>query len=1299
MNGRDMNRTLIKSIIRLIRNTKGRFLSLTAIVTIGVAFFVGVSASSPVMGYSVDRYDDETGLKDITVYSDYGFDEADMEAIRRDPYVLAAEGMYFADTVGVYGQTSVITRVHSWNPDGQINRFVLREGRLPEKADEAVAEAGTELEQGFPIGSTVQLVIPDDDGTSALQIRSVTVVGTIDTPVYLNMTKENSTLSNQYIETYLYVPDSAFSQEYYLEANILLKDGASYNTFTDAYEKYAEEAKESLEELAKTQKDVRIDRIKKDALKEYEEGLKEYEDGKKEFEDGISKGEKEIKHGEDEIGKGEDEIRKGEEEIEKNQKKLDEETRKALRELEKASQDIAKGKAEYEQKKKEFEQMKKDLLDKVKQIDDGVSQIDAGIESLKQAKDGLAQIDSGLKQIRDAKKQLADAKSGILAAMQEPLFTVNDPLSKLVQYSPDLKPLITALGLTENNTVADLMEAMQVQDNAWEAAEQVLSGIPEEFRSVPVSSLAEVLTEEQYSELCQLLGSLGMNEDTTVNGILAYIQEAKNDSSQAYPLLNTLLSMARITESTQLSLLCQAEPSLRELVSGLGLTENNTVGELLAAIDAKTAELDAQEKELQKTRDSITSQIRASGFDPDNIDGSIASLKKQKSDLLATRKQILDGIADGEKQLQDAWAKIQSGEAEIDAARKKLAEETARAQAQLNDARSQLRASKNLIAKSLTELGDARRELRDARTKGLDELEKAKEKLDDAKRQIDELKPGNWTVLDRKSHYATVTYRNTVDQMAAIGRLFPVFFILVAALVCLTTMTRMVDEQRGELGVLRAMGYSRLQCAGKYLIYAGTATLAGEVIGVIAGLAVFPAVIYHTWRMMYILPQMLLVLPWKTITLAGTGFLGGMLLTTWYACRRDTQEVPAQLMRPKAPKLGRKTFLEHITVVWNRLTFTWKVTMRNIFRYRQRFIMTVAGVAGCTALLVTGFGIRDSINSMVDVQFYDINRYDGTAELKSGITQKEAEQIAADLSEREDVEHAETVRMYSAKAASGNGIDETVSVMIFRDRETAEKAYSLRTRKKKVPIALEDKGVVISEKLAENLELSVGDSITFEAEDGRVRSVPISAVTEMYIRHYVLMSEECYREYFGELPDKIALLVKGSGDTARLRALQEDLTKMKEIEGIAFFDGLLENFNNMVKGLDIIVWTILFSSMALAFVVLGNLINVNISERQREIATLKVLGFRRKEVENYIYKENHILTLIGALAGLPVGTLLHHYIMRMVEMDYIMFGREILWPSYVIAVFLTFFFGILVNQSMRKKLSAIRMVESLKSVE
>ncbi len=1294
-----MNRTLMKSILRLIRQTLGRFLSLTAIVTIGVAFFVGVSASSPIMGYSVDQYDDERGLKDITIYSDYGFDAEDVEAVRKNPYVLEAEGTYFADAVGVYEQVSVITRIHAWNPDSTINQFVLREGRLPEKKNEALSEAGTELEQGFPIGSEVELVIPDDDGSSALQVRKVTIVGTIDTPVYLNMTKENSTLSNQYIETYLYVPEDAFSDDYYLEMNILLKDSAPLNAFTDAYETYAEEAAASLKELAKTQKDVRIDRIKKDALEEYEDGLKEYEDGKKEFEEGIADAEDEIKNGQDEIDKGEEEIRKGEEEINKNEKRLEEETAAALKKLENAAYDLEKGRAEYEKGKKEFEATRKDLLAKVTEIDNGIKQIDTGIISLNQAKDGLAQIDDGLRQIREAKGQLYAAKNGIEKAMQEPLFTVNDPLSKLYRYAPQLQSAAEALGLTENDTIASLLDAINAQNAVWEDAKSRLDEIPEEYRNASAASLAEVLSEEEYAALLQLLGAFGMSEETTIDSIVSYIDENIAQTEHTYPLIDALLSMARITDATPLSLLVQADASMAELVSAMGLTEENNVGELRAVLDAQIAALEKQEKELQDTRNGVVSELAANGFNAGNIDGEIAALKKQRSDLVALRKQILDGIAEGEAQLQDALYKIEQGEKELDEGRRQLAEETAKARAQLEDARSQLRASRNLITKSLGELSDARKELSEARTKGLDELEDAKKKLDDAKKEIDALKPGNWTILDRNSHYASATYRNTVDQMAAIGRLFPVFFILVAALVCLTTMTRMVDEQRGELGVLRAMGYSRLQCAGKYLIYAGLATLTGEVIGVVAGLAVFPPVIYHTWRMMYILPAMRLMIPWNIIVISCTCFMAGMLLTTWFACRRDTREVPAQLMRPKAPKLGRKTFLERIPLIWNRLTFTWKVTMRNIFRYRQRFIMTVAGVAGCTALLVTGFGIRDSINSMVDVQFYDINQYDGSITLNEDIDEQEAEAFLKKLTAREDVSHAECIRMYSAKAASGNGIDETVAVQIFPDDDAVKQVYRLRTRKGKKPVALTDDGVILSEKLAENLGLKIGDPITFEGEDGRTHAVPVTGITEMYIRHYVLISEACYEHYFGALPEQITLLVGGNGDTEQLRAMQEAVTEMPEVEAIAFFDGILENFNNMVKGLDIIVWTLILSSMALAFVVLGNLINVNISERQREIATLKVLGFRKKEVENYIYKENHILTLIGAAAGLPVGTILHHYIMRMVEMDYIMFGREVLWPSYVLAACLTFLFGVLVNHAMAKKLSAIKMVESLKSVE
>ena len=533
--------------------------------------------------------------------------------------------------------------------------------------------------------------------------------------------------------------------------------------------------------------------------------------------------------------------------------------------------------------------------------------------------------------------------------------------------------------------------------------------------------------------------------------------------------------------------------------------------------------------------------------------------------------------------------------------------------------------------------------------------------------------------------------------MEAISRVFPAFFILVAALVCLTTMTRLVEEQRNEIGTLRALGYTKWQCTLKYLFYAISATLIGIVVGSILGLSSFPLIIYHAWRMMYILPPIRFVIPSGLISLTAIVFIFAMSIATWFACKADTQDVPSQLMRPKAPPMGKKTFLENIPFIWNHLSFTDKVTMRNIFRYKKRFFMTIVGVAGCTALMLIGFGIRDSISNMVDINFKEIIQYDGMVSFEDDASNQIKEDALKEIQSIENVTDAKLGFVYTTKTYDDK-VDETASVHVFDPKEINH-VFNLRTRIGHKPISLTDDGVIINEKLAENLGVHVGGKITIEDEDGNPHEVNVSGITEMYINHFVLMSCQYYKEVFGKEAGSNIIYLSTTGDEAAQKLLANEISTIQAVEGVSLYSGQLDNFNSMVKGLNGIIWVLIVSSMLLAFVVLSNLITVNISERQREIATLKVLGFRRAEVKKYIFKENNLLAGIGGIVGIPVGIALHRYIMRTVEMDYLMFGRNIEWISFFYAFVLTILFSVIVNRMMTKRLNDIRMVESLKSVE
>ena len=1600
-----MSKKLLLSIWRMIRQSKTRFLSIMMIVALGVAFFVGVSSSATVMSESVDVYDDEMHLKDITIYSNYGFDQEDADNLNELEYVKKVEGTWFTDVFGVCGSDTLITRVHGYTEEQAVNRFVLKEGRMPENIHEALAESGTELQQGFEIGSTVRFAMPDGEENEDLKIQEVTITGTIDTPVYLNMTKENSTLSNQYIRTYLYIPAEAFDMDYYTEMNILLEEAESMNSFSGSYEEWCEAAKDKLTEISAVLKEGRYNRIKDEAEEKYNDGLKEYEDGKETFDAGIADAEKEIADAQKELDDGKKELQEGIDKLEDSQRELDRKVSDTNEELDSAEKQVEDSAGELEKNKKEVKEKKQDLNDILRQIEDGISQIDDAIEQLQTAADGADRIHEGLQQIGYAEETLS--------SLQESLAILSDDtkISDLSDF-PEFMQAASFLGLNKDASIAQLKKAVrkaekeadknrallneqkesllqqlkeagfaeddlsvqiqqkltliengltQVQDgldqteaglteiekketelNALkDTAVQLQTGISSLEQAIKsysivseaVSELDEDITVETLKELvsgieqaemslaldsstsmrdlsaalrdkiseyeaqrAQLQDSLAqieqavsaytalneavavLDQDMTVETAKALIPEIEQaalslglDSSASMHDLSAALT-DRISEyETQrsqlqagISSLEQAAASygavseavsvldeditvetLKELVSGieqaemsLGLDSSASMHELSDALTDKISEYEAQRAQLQDALTQIEQAVRDSGYD--SADEAAAALQAKKQDVLKTKKTLqntkkeldsqkasleeaLDGltqiksgekqldeyedslsqlssalkifgdeaslkdvssfipsvkavydtfslnenntlkdlngkindqlselsaqknkllrqsekistsvkesgydtpqqgvedlrkkgrqlasklteaeeggkkIAEAEEQIAEGEKKLSEAEKQIEDGRRELREAADEAQKQINEGWDTVQENREKIESAESELDDGRKELEEARTEGQKELDDALQELADARKEIDELDPNEWTVLDRQSHYASATYHSAIDQMAAISKLFPVFFILVAALVCLTTMTRMVSEQRGEIGVLRALGFSKIQCAAKYLIYAGTATVIGTVIGCIAGMLSFPIVIYHVWRMMYILPSIRLAVPWKLIILTAVMFLAAMLAVTWAACWSDLTEVPAQLLRPRAPKLGKGILIERIGMIWNRLTFTWKVTIRNIFRYRSRFIMTVAGVAGCTALLVTGFGIRDSINSMVDIQFYDIYQFDGTAVLEKDTDSSTVQQIIEKIRAIPGVESLNSSYGYTAKAYGSGSLSETVNAFIYEKPEDIEDSFDLRTRKGHHDLHLTDDGVIINEKLAENLGIKAGDTFRMEDEDGNLHDVRVAAVTELYIHHYAFMTENYYRSLFGSDPSVVNLQIKL--ENGNDKAVQEAIADTDGVDGIDFFDGILTNFRTMVKSLDLIVWTLIIASMSLAVVVLTNLINVNISEREREIATLKVLGFRKNEVRSYIFRENNILTMIGVLAGLPVGTVLHHYIMRMIEMDYIMFGREVLPFSYVISFVLTICFGIAVNHLMAGRLDKVQMVESLKSVE
>lgn len=562
------------------------------------------------------------------------------------------------------------------------------------------------------------------------------------------------------------------------------------------------------------------------------------------------------------------------------------------------------------------------------------------------------------------------------------------------------------------------------------------------------------------------------------------------------------------------------------------------------------------------------------------------------------------------------------------------------------------------------------------------------------------LEQGKWYVNDREDLTEYSGYGENADRMRAIGRAFPVLFFLVAALISLTSMTRMVEEQRTQIGTLKALGYSRRSIAGKYLGYAFWATVGGCVSGVLVGEKILPYIIVTAYGIMY--PHMnTAVIPYN-LYYGVSASLTALLCTmgaTLFSCYKELREQAAELMRPPAPKKGKRVFLEKIPSLWSQFNFIWKATIRNLLRYKKRFFMTVFGIGGCMALLLVGFGLRDSIVDIAKLQYHELQLYDANIILNTSASKQEQNNVEQELYWNDQVDKTAVGYLGQMKVKHGNE-EQEVYLNVPEDLQDFEEMVVFRDRRSYTQYDLETEGVILTEKTAKLLEVKEGDTITLCQTGKEDVKVKVGKICENYIGHYLYMSPEIYQSLYGEEPQYNSVyfqMKKGYED--QLEILGEDILKGEGALNISYTDSIEDQLDDMLGSLDIVMAVLVISAGLLAFVVLYNLNSINITERRRELATLKVLGFYDNEVSAYVYRENMILTVIGGVAGIILGSILHRFVIVTVEVDSAMFGRSIEMSSYGYSFLITLAFSVFVNLVMYFKLKKIDMVESLKSVE
>lgn len=674
------------------------------------------------------------------------------------------------------------------------------------------------------------------------------------------------------------------------------------------------------------------------------------------------------------------------------------------------------------------------------------------------------------------------------------------------------------------------------------------------------------------------------------------------------------------------------------------------------------------------------------------LENKLSELNNTKAQLVSAISKIDSGIATGKTEIKSAKNKLQSAKNELKKSENAYYSTKNSTYKQLDNAEEELELSKK-------ELKDGENELEKNKKEFNEKIADAESKLNDARAKIAEIENPKWYVLDRKGNAGYSSFIQDTDSIANIGKVFPVIFFIVAALISLTSMTRMVEEQRTQIGTLKALGYNKLQITSKYVLYASLACIIGSILGMSVGFVLLPKIVWKMYSMMYQIGDIQTSFNFEIGSLGFILIVISILGATIYAVIKELIQTPATLMRPKSPKMGKRVFLEKVTFIWKRLSFSRKVTVRNIFRYKKRFLMTIIGIMGCTALIVTGFGIRDSIRAIMPDQYEKVFNYDLQINLKADLDKKQKQDFINSLTNDDKIEKLSETYMSSISAINEN-VEENVQIIVPNNNTDFNTLINLTDVKSKNNLSLPEDGVLLTDKAAQLLGVEAGDNITLKDTDENETNVKVTNVVENYVYHYIYMSKSMYENLYSKSFDSNVILTKDFNlDNETEDNFVKDLMNMPEVASVTRISTAMNMMNDTMKSLNYVVVILIVSAGLLAFVVLYNLSNVNISERIRELATIKVLGFYDKEVYLYITRETIILTAIGLVLGLVAGYFLDFFILETCEINMLRFRKFVAPLSFVFAALITILFTIIVNIVTYFALKKINMIESLKSVE
>lgn len=1287
----DGMKALHKDFWMEIRKSKARFISIFLIVALGVAFFSGIQASSPDMRYSGDAYYEAAKLMDLKIQGTLGLTQRDVKAVSDIDGVELAEGSYSTDVMS--GEDDARKVLHLEAISSNFNLLTADEGRIPEKSGEIFLDKPFAKNRGYKIGDTIS--VSEDGDSELLKKTTYTVVGIGSSPLYISFNRGNTTLGSGEVSGFGYILPEDFEQEAFTQIYIMVHESGDVISYTDAYDNLIKKIRKRVEGIEKEQCSLRYEEIVAEANEKLDDARKELEDGKKESEEKLGDAKKKLDDGQKKYEDGKKEYEDGKQQLSDAKKELTDGKQQLAdgrKQIEDGWSQLNSAKQQVEDGLSQLNAARSQLADSEAQINEKQSELTAGYEQLTAAKQ---QVSDGEAQLREAEKTL-ESKQAELDSGREQLETGKNTIKETKTALTGQKEQCEAglvqvsEGESQINSSEEALSGQQAQLDELTSQKEALSSQAAELQAQYDAGAEAGKTEEELAELSTQI--------QTLNGQISAMEEQINAGQAQIDGAQAELT-AKKSELAQTR--AELESSLGQINEGFSQIkeQEETLSGTEAQLNEGQEELDKGKKELETKKAELSTAKEEIATNQATLDDGQSQLDSARAQLSSGRQQLEEKQAQlnaGQAEIQANTEKLTSSQAELDANEQKLLD----GEKEIRENEQKLKDAKKDLEDAKKKLSDGKKEYQDGKKEADDKIAEAQQKIEDAQKEVDDIETPEWIISDRNDLPEYSDFGDNAERLKNIGKVFPMIFFLVAALISLTTMTRMVEEQRTQIGTMKALGYGKASIASKYLSYAFLATVGGSIAGVLFGEKVLPFIIIQAYGIMYwnIGDHMQLDYELQYALIASGAAVICTMGATLFSCAKTLAETPASLMRPPAPKEGKRILIERSSFIWKHLSFSWKSSMRNLFRYKKRLFMTIFGIAGSMGLMLVGFGLYDSIMDIAILQYDQIQHYDAMVINDEDATDSQEKDLLKFLDGNSEIDHYTRVQLTKMTAPKEKG---SVSIYVYvpENTENFKEDVTLRDRKSHEQYELTDDGAVICEKTASLIGVKTGDEITLE-KDNRKYKVKITAVTENYMGHYVYMTPPCYEKTFGEKPEYSSTVYTMKEDAeSDLETLGNAILKYPAALSISYTSSTAGQVERMLGSLGAVIWVLIISAGMLAFVVLYNLNNINITERQRELATLKVLGFYDGEVSQYVFRENILLSFIGILAGAVFGILLHRYVITTVEVDAVMFGRNIKPISFVYSGIITFGFSMFVNMVMHFKLKKINMVESLKSVE